>query len=197
MTPFPSKISTRIRFWVPDGRFEDIRVRRSGHWNSANQGFTLMEVVVVLLVIGIITAFAVGRGSSEGVELKVRYEVLKNHFRHAQLRAMNTGPYWGIATNISGADNTKATAYQLFHYDGSTMKVVPLPGEDTDTIDFGGEGTHISSGIYSFDERGAPYYAAASDSPPGTKLTGNKMITVSNGSENAQIQITQHTGFIE
>ena len=197
MTPSPSKIRARIRFWVPDGLFEDIRVRRSGHWNIANQGFTLMEVVVVLLVIGIITAFAVGRGSSEGVELKVRYEVLKTHLRHAQLRAMNTGDYWGIATNISGTDNTKATAYQLFQYDGSTMKVVPLPGEDTDTIDFGSEGIRISSGIYSFDDRGAPYYAVASGSPPGTKLTGNKSITVSKGTENATFQITQHTGFID
>jgi MSHA pilin protein MshC len=197
MTLSPSKISARRRFWVPNGTVEDVPVRRSGHWNIANHGFTLMEVVVVLLVIGIITAFAVGRGSSEGVELKVRYEVLKTHFRHAQLRALNTGDYWGIATNMSGTDNSKATTYQLFHYDGSTMKVVPLPGEEANTIDFSSEGISISSGIYSFDDRGTPYYAAASGSPPGTKLTGNKSVTVSNGSENATFQVTQHTGFIE
>jgi MSHA pilin protein MshC len=162
-----------------------------------NRGFTMMEVVAVLIVIGIITAFAVGRGSSEGVELKVRSEVLKTHLRHAQLRALNTGDYWGIATNTSSGDNTKATAYWLFQYDGSTTTVVPLPGEEENTIDLSQDGISISAGIYGFDERGAPYYAAASTSPPGTELAGNQSITVSNGSETSTIQITQHTGFIE
>jgi len=156
-----------------------------------DRGFTLMEVIVVLLVIGIITAFAVGRGSSEGVKLKVRNEVFKTHLRHAQLRAVSAGDYWGIATNDTG------TQYWLFHHDGSTTTQIPLPGEDETTVDLSGEGSQVTPGIYSFDERGIPYFANASDTPPGSVLTSGQNVTVKKGAVSANFQITQHTGFIE
>jgi prepilin-type N-terminal cleavage/methylation domain-containing protein len=156
-----------------------------------NRGFTLMEIVVVLLVMGIITAFAVGRGSSEGVEMKVRSEVFKTHLRHAQLMAMNAGEHWGIATNEGG------TQYWLFDYDGTASTQHTLPGEDSATIDLSDEGTVVSPGIYSFDERGTPYFAAAGGTPPGTILNANQSVLVSKGGESDTFQITQYTGFIQ
>jgi prepilin-type N-terminal cleavage/methylation domain-containing protein len=167
------------------------------HSHPDNRGFTLMEIVVVLLVMGIITAFAIGRGSSEGVEMKVRSEVFKTHLRHAQLMAMNAGEHWGIATNEGG------TQYWLFDYDGTNVTQRRLPGEDVVSIDLIDEGTVVSPGIYSFDERGIPYFAAAGGTPPGTALhlktdePKDQWVNVSKGGENTTFRITQYTGFIE
>ncbi len=55
-------------------------------------GFTLIEVVAVLLVLGILAAFAAVRISDTGQsDLISQVDVIKNHLRYAQNRAMNTG----------------------------------------------------------------------------------------------------------
>lgn len=183
--------STRsLRFVIPTATSARLAAELRDS-QPGNRGFTLMEIVVVLLVMGIITAFAVGRGSSEGVEMKVRSEVFKTHLRHAQLMAMNAGEHWGIATNDGG------TQYWLFRYDGTTSTQHTLPGEDTVVIDLSDEGTVVSPGIYSFDERGIPHFAAAGGTPPGAILSANQSFMVSKGSESDTFQITQYTGFIQ
>jgi hypothetical protein len=105
--------------------------------------------------------------------------------------AMNAGEHWGIATNEGG------TQYWLFDYDGTASTQHTLPGEDSATIDLSDEGTVVSPGIYSFDERGTPYFAAAGGTPPGTILNANQSVLVSKGGESDTFQITQYTGFIQ
>jgi prepilin-type N-terminal cleavage/methylation domain-containing protein len=156
-------------------------------------GFTIVEIVVVLIVMSIIVAFAIGRGRVTSADLKVQTEVLKSRLRHAQARAMNDNMPWGIQTNSTGG------SYWLFRYDtdSATLTTIKLPGEDENTVDLAAEGMSMTAGTYSFDDRGIPYYALYSGTPPGASIAANKDVTISKGSDTYTITITKNTGFVE
>ena len=159
-----------------------------------NAGFTIIEIVVVLIVMSIIAAFAISRGRVSSADLKVQTEVLKSRLRHAQARAMNDNVPWGIQTNSTGG------SYWLFRYDTADtppLTTIQLPGEDANTVDLAAEGMSMTAGTYSFDDRGIPYYALYSGTPPGTPITENRNVTLAKGSDNYTITITKNTGFIE
>jgi len=60
------------------------------YWNSRRweeymnlkntSGFTIIEIITVLIVMGIITAFAIGRSASTRTDLFVQNEILKARF---------------------------------------------------------------------------------------------------------------------
>jgi prepilin-type N-terminal cleavage/methylation domain-containing protein len=158
-----------------------------------NAGFTIIEIVVVLIVMSIVVAFAIGRGRITNADLKVQTEVLKSRLRHAQARAMNDNMPWGIQTNSSGG------SYWLFRYDtdSATLTTIKLPGVNSNTVDLAAEGMNMTAGTYSFDDRGIPYYATYSGTPPGAQISESRSITLSKGSDNYSIIITRNTGFIE
>jgi prepilin-type N-terminal cleavage/methylation domain-containing protein len=158
-----------------------------------NAGFTIIEIVVVLIVLSIIVAFAIGRGRVTSADLKVQTEVLKSRLRHAQARAMNDNMPWGIRTDSNGG------SYWLFRYDtdSATLTTIKLPGEDANTVDLAAEGMSMTAGAYSFNDRGIPYYTSYSGTPPGAPISENRSITISKGSDNYSITITKNTGFIE
>lgn len=160
---------------------------------KSNAGFTIIEIVVVLIVMSIIAAFAIGRGRVTSADLKVQTEVLKSRLRHAQARAMNDNLPWGIQTDSTGG------SYWLFRYDTdtNTLTTIKLPGENANTVDLAAEGMRMTTGTYSFDDRGIPHYALYSGTPPGAPITEDRSIALSKGSDNYTVTITKNTGFIE
>jgi len=148
-----------------------------------NHGFTMLEVIAVLLVIGILTAVAVARVfSTDPYTLKSQTDVIKSHLRYAQARAMNTNSVWGI-------NFPSSTTYSLFR-NGVTADKVALPGADLDTVTLP-SGVTVSMGTVSFNNWGSPY---ANETATGT--SANITITVTcNGTES--IFITKNTGYID
>ena len=137
-------------------------------------GFTLIEVVAVLLILGIVAAVvAVRMSDTSAYDLASQVEVVKNHLRYAQIRAMNTDTVWGI--NFTGP-----TTYYLFK--GADTKVL-LPGEDSTIINLAAKksGLTITSGAQTitFDAYGSP---------------GSATITIA--TSGGTITVTQNTGFI-
>jgi len=157
-----------------------------------NAGFTIMEIVAVLIVMGIVVAFAIGRGMSPGNEAAVQSEVLKTHLRHAQVRALNSNIHWGIRTDAAG------NSYWMFSFDGTIPTQVRLPGENADDVDLSARGLTLSPGTYTFDSRGIPYFTDPSGTPgqAGTELGANQSLTITKGAETSSITITKNTGFI-
>jgi MSHA pilin protein MshC len=160
-----------------------------------NAGFTIIEIVVVLIVIGIVSGFAVGRAVFTEPDLEVQSEVFKAHLRHAQSWAMSSNQFWGIQTDAAGS------TYSLFKYDPTSgVTLMKLPGQSSTTIDLGAMGLSIAggdTGKFSFDSRGIPYYADVASSPPGAPQTASDIsITLNGGSGSATITITKNTGFI-
>lgn len=89
-----------------------------------NSGFTIIEVVAVLVILGIISAVTVSTISIgiNDVKRDEELNVLKAHLRYAQARAMNSDFEWGIKFDTA---NNK---YWLFKgSDQSTQ--IRLPGE--------------------------------------------------------------------
>ena len=160
---------------------------------KTNSGFTLIEIVVVLIVMGIITAFAIGRGFTNMPNLSVQTDVIKSHLRHAQARAMNSNTFWGIRTDAGG------DSYWMFRCDSSDCTdIIRLPGENANTVALSAAGISLDPGTYAFDDRGIPYYADHNLDPnPSDLLVSDRMITVSRaGADNITIIITKRTGFI-
>lgn len=148
-----------------------------------NRGFTLIEVMSALIIIGIVSAIAVSRFGISDTELIIRSEVVKSHLRYAQLRAMNSESVWGISCD--GND------YWLF-MDGNTGNHITLPGEETDPVALSDKNIGMAAFTVSFDSWGRPYSnASASGASSGTAIT-----ITSPGASSAGIAITAETGFI-
>ena len=149
-----------------------------------NRGFTWVELLVVLVIMGIISAVAASRLMVDDPDLAAQAEVLKVDLRYAQLRSMNTDTIWYI--------QFEPHAYAL-HYAGTATPVL-LPGKDSPLVALpAGMTLNYSSGsILSFDSRGRPC-----TDPAGMVLqTGDRTIQVVMGSQVRAIVITQNTGFI-
>lgn len=157
-------------------------------------GFTIIELVVVLLLMSIIAATVLGRAiTTTDLDLNAQTDKLRNHLRYAQSMAMKrTDTEWGI----------KIEAGQYWLFQGTnpdeTGKQAKLPG-----VDYAGGSakvtvasglslsTTLGGGRVYFDHLGKPYHQ---DSTPA--LGSPKTITVAGSSENRTISIEPETGLI-
>ncbi|MDP2644188.1 MAG: type II secretion system protein [Dehalococcoidia bacterium] len=146
------------------------------------RGFTLLEIIAVLLVMGIISAVAVARYSSTNSELTSQTDLVRTRLRYAQLQAFNSNVVWGI--------NFSATSYSLFK-NGNTSDTARLPGEGSTVVTLPA-GISISTGIVSFDSWGTPY----TDGPAASIQSGARSLTVTAAGGSKTITITPNTGFI-
>ncbi len=151
-----------------------IRKLKSKH---NHQGFTMIEVIAVLVIMGILAVVAaVKMSNTSDYDLGSQVEVVKNHLRYAQIRAMNTDSIWGI-------NFTSATTYYLFQGTGSTTPVI-IPGEENATVNLVSKKTKLTvtppaGGRITFDQYGSP---------------GAATITIN--TNGGTITLTQNTGFI-
>jgi prepilin-type N-terminal cleavage/methylation domain-containing protein len=157
---------------------------------GARQGFTLFEVILVLVIISLLTAVAIARNSPVAARAKLQgqAELLKSQLRYAQARSMNANSVWGI----------KAQANNVSLFDGGVASNrMYLPGENTKTIVYHNgdlKDLSVSDFTLSFDDRGRP----CSDEAGTTLRTGTLRITLS-GTNVApvNIDVTPNTGFIQ
>jgi MSHA pilin protein MshC len=144
-------------------------------------GFTLIEIIAVLVVLGILSAVVVQRATFTDARVAAQIEVVKTHLRYAQERAMNTNEIWYI--QFTG------TSYTL--YRGGTA--MTLPGESGVVVN---PGVTLSwtggTNVFSFDNRGRP----CTDTAGAALLAAARTVTLTHGSETATITVTPNTGFI-
>jgi prepilin-type N-terminal cleavage/methylation domain-containing protein len=154
-----------------------------------NRGFTMIEIVVVLVVLFIVSAVVVSRFNTTGVnELMVETDALKSSLRYAQIQSLNDDTItsgWGIYFPNN-------TSYIL--YKNGAPAGVMIPVKDPDPVkDPPPKNTHslqgnvkITSGVgttVAFDRWGSP----------GTITVS---ITLAKGTESDTITVTKSTGYI-
>ena len=141
-------------------------------------GFTLLETISVLVILGVLAAVAVAAmTSNDTVKSAAEIQTLKGHLRFAQYKSMSDTVPWGL--------DIQAGSYTLLR-DGADASIY-LPGEDSNTHTFP-ESLTLSGdlGIYSFDLRGIPYRG-------GTKLASDASLSLPDA---PAVTITRETGFI-
>lgn len=165
-------------------------------------GFTIIEIVVVMVLMSIITAVVLGRSiTTSEVDVVGQTDKIRNHLRYAQAMAMKrSDTVWGV--------EFPAGQYAFFSGTGQQKQQLLLPGGEYsggDTfIKYSDLGVSITmSGLPSpntsaviFDRIGKPY-AAYTDAANNVPLVAPVTITVSAGTDSRDIQITPETGLIQ
>ena len=149
---------------------------------KSNKGLTLIELIATLIIVAIMSAVVFSRGSSTNDANQVsELDILKNHLRYAQLRALGDNADWKI--------DFQSGSYTLYNGDTSNPGgwiLSPLPSDEGM-----GSSTHTLKEVtlttypttISFNSWGVPT----------TGGTGSLSITLSGGKT---ITITSNTGFI-
>ena len=162
-------------------------------------GFTLLEVIAVLVVLSIIAAVAVSRISSDQNNLITVRDALTSHLRVAQARAMST---WADTGSVWGVRFTSTTQYHLFYCDtavgcdpaaAANQKI--FLGADSIIINLAPKGVQVTNGalVLAFNRFGTPYTNAALTTILANPLT--LTLQDSNG-HTRTINITPQTGMI-
>jgi MSHA pilin protein MshC len=153
------------------------------HRNQA--GFTLIEIVAVIVFIAILAVVALARYPFEDPTLISRTRVLKTHLRYAQMRSISSDSQWGIKYQVNGDQR----AYWLFKQPETNTRLA-LPGESDDHVRLDRMGIVISQGSFEveFDGWGRPTSTLNG--------TGTLDLELTKSDRSEPITITQNTGFI-
>lgn len=73
---------------------------------NSQQAFTLIEVIVVLVVLGFLVAYAINKFTIGNVDNAVDESVIKDVVRQAQMRAMADISGAGWSVSVSGPSKT-------------------------------------------------------------------------------------------
>jgi len=134
-----------------------------------NRGFTMIEIIAVLVILGIIAAVAMTRiVSIRDYKVVVERDILKTHLRYVQLRALSDDKPWGLS--FAGSSYTARRDGNVAPYN--------LPNENSPTHNLP-DGITVTGSTVTFDEWGSP---------------GSSPIEINIGGE--KITITKNTGFI-
>ncbi len=146
------------------------------------RGFTLIELVLVLLITAILSTYAIIKFPSGSINIAAQADQLMADIRHTQSLAINRGQRYRI--------NFNSDRYWISSADGATLYTHPAVGSSTILLE---SGTTLSSTqvFLVFDGNGTPYTNALT---PGTKLAADAVITLSAGGENRTVRITPETG---
>lgn len=143
-----------------------------------HRGFTLIELVIVLVMLGTLAAYAIPRWAADDTTVAAQAARLARDLRHAQTIAMNQGRT--LSFDIQAPSGYRVTDSVTAITDPATMQnfqitldnSVSVAGSDTD-----------------FDSLGRP-------TSSGTLLTAPRVFTLSGTSRTATITVSAVTGFV-
>ena len=141
-------------------------------------GFTLLELVLVLVIMGTLAAFAVPRISPADNTLAAQADRLARELRHTQALALNQG-------RTLVFDVQSATAYRVT-FGGSTITDPATQQPYQVTLDNNVTLTGIDTG---FDSLGRPFAA-------GSLLDTARVFTLSGSSRTTRVTLSPVTGFV-
>ena len=155
--------------------------------NRNNRGFTLVEITVVVILIGIIAAAVFARSiSTDRINIVGEVDKIRNHIRYAQSMAMKRNEVWVISCN--------ATQYWLSDI---TLNPVALPGATSDRISLSDLGVSMAAFAVYFDPLGIPYHSYTDEDTNTPVTPGNpRNIAISAGSESRILTVIPQTGWV-
>ena len=146
---------------------------------QAHNGFTLIELVIVLALIGAMAAIALPRWAPSDTTVGAQADRLARDLRHAQSMAMTQGRTLTV-------DIQPATAYRVI--DGSSMTVTDPATQQPFQVTLDNNVT-LNGTDTGFDSLGRPVSA-------GALLPASRVFTLSGSSTTATVTVSAVTGFI-
>jgi prepilin-type N-terminal cleavage/methylation domain-containing protein len=154
---------------------------------SVNRGFTLIELVVVIMLLGILAFIAVPRLSQNTIELSGQAEQVASDTRYAQTLSMTRGAALGSQGRY--CIFFTATGYQFRHNGNSyatpctTAVIHPATGSSAAIVLSGGTAlstANLTGNYAEFDTKGQPtsFIAPASDATITLTATGGPRTVV-------------------
>jgi len=129
----------------------------------SQRGFTFLEVLAIIVVVGILAAIAVSRiNSTDTYAISSELDKVQSHLRYAQGKAIRTNSNWGIRFNSS---NT----YWLFQTNTANKKAIT--GEDQNDITLSKLTITSAPQTITFDGFGSPGAADITVSTSGGNIT--------------------------
>ena len=166
------------------------------------QGFTLIEITAVLVLMAIISAYVIGRSvNTEQIDLAAQTDRIRNQIRYAHSMAMKRSDriwgircdnankqYWLFSVQIPVALNAENQADNQIVFPGERNKKISL-------ADIGIEG--MNEFTLFFDHIGRPYTAYTDKDNNSPLAAPGQTITISAGSQTRQITVTPETGLTQ
>ena len=161
-----------------------------------SHGFTLVELIVVMVVLGILAAVFVPRSNNPAIILSTQAEQFAADIRYLQSLAMTEGWSGVSPTARRYRVNFTATSYDFTDVSGAA---VPHPSGTLGPISFAG-GVSISPfpapalpfNVVSFDGLGRPY----TDAGAATLLASTATISLVSDGTTRAVQIFPGTGMV-
>ncbi len=160
------------------------------------QGFTLIEITAVLVLMAIISAYVIGRSiSTEQIDLAAQTDRIRNQIRYTQAAAMKqydeTLKVWGLKCNAS------PNQYWLFEGQNpdNVSEQKNFPGEQNLKISLADRGVDsMTAFTLFFDRFGRPYTAYTDEITNVSVGPGPLTITISAGGQTRTIRVSPETG---
>lgn len=149
-------------------------------------GFSVLEVVLVLVMVGLLAVFAAPRiFTTQSITLPATAARLAASIRYTQSLAMSRGQRYRI--NFAGA------TYQITDMGGAPI-VQPLTASTAAVslapATLSGYDPPLTGGYVAFDGKGVPYVSAT------VALAGTVTMTLTAGTEVASVRIAPETGHV-
>lgn len=145
---------------------------------SGERGFTLIELVMAIVIIGVLAAMATSRLSISGSSVHAQAAQLARDIRHVQMLAM-TG---GATLTLQSLGNS----YRCI--DSSAAVITDPATQQPFTLSLA-NGVGASAGSISFDSLGRPVSG-------GTLLATATTFTVSGGGQSATLSVSPVSGYV-
>lgn len=158
-------------------------------------GFTLIETIAVLVVIGILTFIVMAAADTTDNNLVAQTHLLQQNIRYAQTMAMKEAEPWGI-TSAGGTGS-----YSLFRGDPSSGTTAEnFPGQGS-SVSLTNEDVRLTSAIsLYFDGYGRPYHGNGALFSGNTTDAANTIVVTKTGGGGSitsrTFYITPETGLI-
>ena len=149
-------------------------------------GFTLIELIMVITLIGILGVAIFPRFSSQAFNLAAISAKLATDIRYTQGLSMSQGQRFRI--------NFTATTYQLTDITGTPIAFPPSASAAPISVSpatLSGYNPPLTNNYVAFDSKGVPYVDSLS---PGAALAANAVITLTSGSDSSTLTIAAQTG---
>ena len=151
-------------------------------------GFTLIELSLVIIIISIISAVALLQMSpATNINLGAQANQLASDIRYTQSLSMNKDQRYYLS-------KTSSNTYQILNA-GGTAVILPM-GNTTVTLNSGisfGTLTNLPNNLIAFDGKGAPYTSTGSG---GTVLSSTATVPLTSGGVTRTVSINPTTGLV-